>query len=270
VSDALELLYETDGLEVFPLPAALAEQYGGQLGIPEDSVFANFVATADGVVAIPELAGSNRLIAAASRADRFVMGLLRASCDAVVIGAGTLSGSPTSLWTPARAFPEAADAYALLRRQLGHDREPELAVVSARGLIDPEHPALADGAVVLTTERGRERLRQRVPAGVEFVVLEDVPHLDPHAILAALRARGHRRILSEGGPHALGPLVGARLVDELFLTISPLLLGHSGLQPRLSLIEGTDLLAEGGARAHLLGVRRNGDHLFLRYALGRI
>ncbi len=85
-------------------------------------MFANFVSTLDGVVAIPSLPASNRLIAADSSADRFVMGLLRACSDAVVIGAGTLSASPRSLWTPARAFPDAAEAFAELRRRLGSPR----------------------------------------------------------------------------------------------------------------------------------------------------
>jgi riboflavin biosynthesis pyrimidine reductase len=265
----LDLLYEPAGLERFPLPPALGEAYGGTLGFAPSCVFANFVSTIDGVVAIPSLAASNRLIAGASRADRFVMGLLRASSDAVVIGAGTLAGSPNSTWTPARAYPEAASGFAELRRRLGRDGEPELVVLSARGSLDPGHPALAEGALILSTELGSERLRARLPAGCDLVAIGPGPQLDAHAIIAALRQRGHGRILSEGGPHAIAPLLEAGLVDELFLTISPLLLGRTPTEERLALVEGADLLNGEPPAAQLLGVRRADAHLFLRYALGR-
>ena len=87
--------------------------------------------------------------------------------------------------------------------------------------------------------------------------------------MTLLRERGHRLILSEGGPHAVAPLIAAGLVDELFLTVSPLLAGRPALEQRLSLVEGADLLSAGLPEAKLLGVRRDGGHLFLRYELGR-
>ena len=67
----------------------------------------------------------------------------------------------------------------------------------------------------------------------------------------------------------LGSLLAANLVDELFLTISPLLVGRTALDERLALVEGADLLPEGPLGARLLGVRRDGGHLFLRYELTR-
>jgi riboflavin biosynthesis pyrimidine reductase len=263
----LEPLYEAGGLPTFDLPAELARLYGGGLGFDTPRLIANFVSTLDGVVAIPSLPGSNRVIAAASSADRFVMGLLRACCDAVVIGAGTLTASPTSLWTPARAFPDGAAGFAELRRRLGHARGPELVVLSASGLLDPLHPALEAGAVLLTSDLGAERLAGRLPAAARALSLGAGPTLDPDRILAELAGLGHRLILSEGGPHAIAPLLSAGLVDELFLTVSPLLIGRPGDDPRLALVEGADLLADGPSAARLLGLRRSGDHLFLRYAL---
>lgn len=86
----LELLFETPGLADFGLPLELAELYGGSLGFLEPRLYANFVASVDGVVAIPTETESSQMIAAGSKRDRFVMGLLRACADAVLIGAGTL------------------------------------------------------------------------------------------------------------------------------------------------------------------------------------
>jgi hypothetical protein len=64
----LELLYEAGGLPRFDLPTGLAELYGGTIGFEEPCLYANFVETADGVVAIPSLPQSNKLIAGASQA----------------------------------------------------------------------------------------------------------------------------------------------------------------------------------------------------------
>jgi len=266
-SERLELFYEAAGLPSFDLPDELALRYGGTLGFAEPRLVANFVESLDGVVAIPSHPGSNRVIADSSSADRFVMGLLRACCDAVMIGAGTLAASPTSVWTPARAFPDASGAFAELRRRLGRGSDPELVVLSASGVLDEGHPALRAGALLLTTDRGADRLAGRLPRESRALSLGADAALDPGRIVAVLAERGHRLILSEGGPHAIAPLLAAGLVDELFLTLSPLLLGRPGDDPRLALVEGADLLAAGQSGARLLGVRRATDHLFLRYAL---
>jgi riboflavin biosynthesis pyrimidine reductase len=82
----------------------------------------------------------------------------------------------------------------------------------------------------------------------------------------ALRERGHRRILSEAGPHTFGELLDAELVDELFLTTSPLVVGAGEPGSRLRLVEGADLAPE-GTRLRLLSLRRHGSHLFHRYAV---
>jgi len=263
---ALELLFERDGLPAIDLPEALAAAYGGPLGFEEPRLYANFVATVDGVVAIPSLPRSNKLIAAGSAADRFVMGLLRACAEVVVIGSGTLDASPRGVWTPEQAFPAAADEFAALRRRLGRPHVPEVAVVSASGRLDSSHPAFDAGAIVLTTAEGAARLAGELP-GERVVPLAGGHRVDARAIVEALHERGHRVLLSEGGPHAIGPLFAAGLVDELFLTVSPLLTGRVGGDPRLALVEGTDLLPGGPLGARVLGVRRSGDHLFLRYQL---
>ena len=65
----------------------------------------------DGTVAIPSVPRSNKLIAAGNPADRFVMGLLRACADALVVGSATVAASPRGLWTAAQAYPDAAEAF---------------------------------------------------------------------------------------------------------------------------------------------------------------
>jgi riboflavin biosynthesis pyrimidine reductase len=261
----LELLYEPEGLPGFELPDELASLYPGSIGFESPRLFANFVTTADGVVAIPSVEQSNKLIAAGSAADRFVMGLLRACADAVVVGAGTLAASPGGRWTPKQAYPDAAAAYDALRETLGLSPVPEVVILSGRGAIDPTHPLFEEGALVLTTDIGRTLLGDRLPKASTVVALGPGGGLDPIAAIGALRARGHRLILHEGGPHVIGSFFEAGVVDELFLTISPLLAGRALLDPRLALVEGADLLP--GRTMRLIGVRRDMDHLFVRYAI---
>jgi riboflavin biosynthesis pyrimidine reductase len=265
----LELLFEAAGLPAFDLPDELAQDYGGPFGLADSCVFANFVSSVDGVTAIPSMPRSNALVAGSSKSDRFVMGLLRASADALVIGSGTMNAAPRSLWTPEQAYPDAAAAYAELRRRLGRPAEPELVILTAKGTVDPAHPAFAAGALVLTTDAAVERLAAELPSEAAVVSLGPAAELDVVAAFEAIRARGHRRILSEGGPRVFGSLLEAQLVDELFLTISPLLFGRSALEERFGLVEGADLLPGGPLGGRLLGVRRDESHLFLRYELDR-
>jgi riboflavin biosynthesis pyrimidine reductase len=266
----LEPLFETAELPKFDLPAGLAEVYGGPLGFSEPRMYANFVASLDGVVAIPGEIHSNRMISAQSEADRFVMGLLRACADVVLVGAGTMLGSPRTRWTAEHAYPPAATLYGELRLARQRPSRPALAVLTGSGSVDPRHPALEEGALLLTSERGAERLRGHVPRAATILVVGTEAQLDPVAAVEALRLHGHELILCEGGPTTFGALVAAGLVDELFLTTSPLLAGRSPRVPRPALVERAELLPATTIEAKLLTLRRVGSHLFARYQLPRL
>ncbi len=231
----LELLFEAAGLTAVSLPPELAELYPGTLGLGDDSLYVNFVETLDGVVALPDVPRSNRIVADESEADLFVMALLRACADAVVVGSRTLLASPRNRWTAAAAYPDAAEALLELRRSLGAPDEPDVMVLS--------------------------RVRE-----LESDVLGERLHVRSSAseAIAELRERGARRILCEGGPTLFGSLLVDGLVDELFVTLSPVLAGRG-----LSLVEGVELLPHTRVGGALAGVRRHGSHLFLHYTLGR-
>ena len=212
----------------------------------------------------PAAEGQGGLISGGAPADRFLMGLLRAFADVVLIGAGTLRAEPRHLWTPDRVYPAAAAGYAELRASLGRQQELPLAVVSASGHLDPTLPALR-GGMVLTTPQGAARLPLARSSGVAVEVVGEGPSLPVAAVLTAVRAAGHRAILTEGGPRFFGDLIAARLVDELFLTLSPVLAGRVAGGTQEGLVEGAALLPAIEARARLLDARRAGSHLFLRY-----
>ena len=167
--DPLELLYESPAAPPSELTAPLSSLYGGGLGFAGPTVFTNFVVSLDGSVALPEIPKSNALIGAGSEADRFVMGLLRALADVVVIGSGTLRSSPTGTWSPAGPHPASASLFAELRLLRGQPERPELAILTGSGAIDVRHPALARRVVILTSTTGEARLRSRVPETAELI-----------------------------------------------------------------------------------------------------
>jgi riboflavin biosynthesis pyrimidine reductase len=263
--EPFDVLFEETSLPAVELPAALADIHGGGLPFADESVYANFVATLDGVVAIPSVPRSNEVVAGDNDADRFLMGVLRALADCVLIGAGVLRESPKSTWRAEQIYPPAAEAYAELRASLGLPAAPEIAILCGWGHIEPGHPVLDGRTVALTSDRGAERLEGRLPDSTSIVSLGRPLRFTGDQVIGALRARGHRRILCEAGPHTFGTLLRARVVDELFLTRSPLLVGDDGPGSRYRLVEAADLLPP--IEGRLMSMRRHGDHLFARYAV---
>jgi riboflavin biosynthesis pyrimidine reductase len=249
------------------LPPPLAELYDGELGLRRPLLYANFVTSLDGITAIdPAAPGQGRLISGGLPADRFLMGLLRAFADVVLIGAGTLRAEADHLWSPGRVYPPAADGYQRLREYLLLPPSLPLAVVSASGALDPALPALA-GGLILTTAAGAGRLAGRAPDGVRVLALGDGEAVSVTDVIAALRAAGYQSILTEGGSHLFGQLLAARLIEQLFLTISPTLAGRERATTQIGLVEGSSLLPGIDIRGSLLSARKSDSHLFLRYEL---
>jgi len=249
----IEKLFESPGLPAFGIPPALAASYGGDLGFPARCVFANLVESIDGVVAVRGAGESGAVISGHSEADRFIMGLLRACAGAVLIGAGTLRAAPEDLWYPDHVYPDAAPLYAQLRQRLGLLQRPQLFVLSGAGSVDESHPALQDGGIVVTTRRGAGRL-----GGARTLIIDEDP-ITPDTLLREL---GHARVLAEGGPTLIARLISAGLLEQLFVTVSPLVFGRYSGDGRKALTHGIDLR---GARFDLLSARRHESHLFLRY-----
>jgi riboflavin biosynthesis pyrimidine reductase len=121
--------------------------------------------------------------------------------------------------------------------------------------------------LIVTTEEGERRLRSEHGADLRVSRVRAVAAagpVPPAAVTSLLhRELGVERILHEGGPRLLGAFLAARLVDELFLTVAPQVAGRED-QRRPGLAEGAAFLPENAPWFHLQGVKRAGDHLFLR------
>lgn len=261
-----DVLFESD-LPSYSLPDELSRLYG-RLGFADRVVYSNFVSSLDGVAALGSGVSAGSVISGKNRADRFLMGLLRACADAVVIGAGTMRATPGHLWTPAHVFPDLAAEFAVLRQTLGLAAEPRLVLLTATGDLDFKHPALVNGAIVLTTRAVAQQIGSRLPPACEVMALGAGKTLDIKRAFGELPKMGFDVVLTEGGPTLMGELVKARLVDEMFLTLAPVLAGRNK-ERRLGIVEGVELLPKVPVWSRLLSARRHGDFLFLRYGLPR-
>jgi riboflavin biosynthesis pyrimidine reductase len=263
------------------LPPGLMDLYDGNLlfgASPAERPFvlANFVSTLDGVVSY-EMKGQagGSTISGSDPADRFIMGLLRASADAIMVGARTVQdASPQSLWIPEYTYPDAKDLYTEYRvNVLNKSQYPVLVVVSGSGELQLDRAIFQTPGVrtaVITTSKGRDAL---IRAGASKLPTVQVHALDtsggtiaPLAILRLLDVElGVRRLLHEGGPTLFGQFMAADAVDDLFLTLAPQIAGRTSEAMRPALVQGTEFMPESAPWFRLLSVKQSADHLYLRY-----
>ena len=184
-----------------------------------------------------------------------MFGILRRHADAVMVGAGTLREEGY------RAVRMREDVRRW-RRGCGLPEHPTLVVVSGTLDLDPDSPTFADAPVrpVVLTHAGADEKRRAALAKTADVVLCGESVVDLSKGLGDLRERGLDQVLCEGGPHLFGALLAADLVDELCLTVSPLLAGPGAGR----IVAG----ATGPAPTAMMPVQiiENDGFLFTRYA----
>lgn len=267
--EPLITLFDEASGEALPLPPELLKLHGPlRLRSRPDRahVFANFVASLDGIVSVDPPRGSGAEISGSNAHDLAVMGLLRAVADGVVIGAGNLRAEGSHVWTADHICPELAGPYARLREALGKTAPPLQIVVSGSGALDLSQAVFSGVApsLVVTTEAGRDRLRAR-PSGARVVVAgARAGWISLAAVLDAAQMGAGTFVLVESGPTSTTRYLAEGAVDELFLTRAPILVGRAAEPVTLALVEGV-FFRPGSLRGRLLSVRRGGDTLFLRY-----
>lgn len=190
--------------------ALLAEHYA----YPDaGAVRANMVASLDGAATLDGVSGG-----LSGPADRQVFRLLRALCDVVLVGAGTVRAED---YRPPPTHP----SLAWLRE--GRAAAPTLAVLTRTASLDPGARLFADPdrrPLVVTCAAAPDERTAALAEVAEVVVTGD-DDVDLHETLAVLAERGLHRVLTEGGPTLLGALTAADRLDELTLTVSPLVVG---------------------------------------------
>ncbi|MBI2677155.1 MAG: dihydrofolate reductase family protein [Candidatus Koribacter versatilis] len=273
---AFETLF--DHGEPAPIEDAAYGAYG-RLGFPPAPaerpwLFTNFVQSLDGIVSFGDK-GATTADLSQSQDDRWLMDLLRAHADAVLLGVNTLveeAGQHPS----GRGFIYRIqdEALAGLRRRLGRGRETNIFVTGAASLdlgkyrvFDGEHV----DAVILTTEAGAKRLAEKhTHPHVRVLVAGEGKFVDlPRALAMLRRELNVEHLLCEGGPTLAGHLQRAKLVDEMFLTTSPVMVGQrmpqgEGVRPA-TFTGAPGFRKEDAPWWRWMSCRRSGEHMFNRY-----
>lgn len=205
-------------------------------------VRANFVSSLDGSVSL-----EGKSAGLSSPADKRLFHLLRAVSDVVLVGAGTVR----------------VENYGGAREVDG--RIPPIAVVTRSLELDPAARLFTDTRVrpILLTCAASPGDRREQLGELADVVVAGGEDVDIAAALDVLADRGLRRVVCEGGPHLLGWLVAGGLLDELDLTLSPVIAG--GAAGRI--VAGIE--SQVGDPMRLDHVLADDGHLFLRYSTQR-
>jgi len=260
----------------------------GKLGFPEPPagrpwIYSNFVQTLDGVASLRGKYASGFHISQ-SEDDRWLMDLLRAHADAILMGIGTLVEETEMSASRGPVFRIMDESCRGLRRALGRGREKNIFVTAGRA-IDLSSYRVFDGEhvdpVVLTTRDGEEKLRKANPdLKAQVVVAGDSLLVDLPLAMRLLRDQlGIRYLLCEGGPTLYGHMSLAGLMDEKFVTVSPVEVGlripkeqepsaSEAANPPLyrpTVFDAPGFVKENAPWWRWMSCRKVGNHQFSRY-----
>jgi riboflavin biosynthesis pyrimidine reductase len=252
----------------------------GKLGFPAPPadrpwVYANFVQTIDGIVSLlgDEAGGAD---IGGLPEDRWLMDLLRAHADALMLGMGTLReeqrmGRPRVRGPVFRIIDPGMQQ---LRKHLHRGRERNV-LVSAQADFNMSDYAVFDGeyvdVTVVTTWKGAEKLEaQRLSHGwVDIIGVDQAASggVDLRQALTALRERYRiNYLLCEGGPTLYSGMLAAGLIDEKFVTVAPLEVGRlSAHGPRPTVLPEIGFSKEDAVRWSWLSCRKVSDYQFHRF-----
>ncbi len=207
----------------------------------------NMVASVDGGTWLKGLSGG-----LSGGGDRRIFGVLRGQADVIVAGAATVRAEGYGPARPRESWRE-------LRR--GRPAAPPVAVVTRRLDLDLTAPLFTEAApdartIVITCAAAPRDRREEAARHAEVIVTGETG-VDLAAAVGELAERGLGRILCEGGPKINAQLAAADLVDELCLTVSPMLIGGDAAR----ILDGPDSLTSLGL-AHVL---EEDGFLFTKY-----
>ncbi len=195
----------------------------------------------DGSIAGPD----GRSGSISSAPDRAVLAAIRRYADAYLVGAQTVRAER---YSAVRAQPEVVER----RRASGLAAAPTLAVVSATCRFDWDDVAFTGSEIrpiILTVERSEPAARQLASRWCDVVVV-GAERVEPGAALTALADRGLTRVTCEGGASLLADMIRSDVLDEIDLTLAPLVTGAprpAGAGPAvLTRMELTQLLEDDG------------------------
>jgi riboflavin biosynthesis pyrimidine reductase len=258
------------------LPESLRHTYQGGWAIPAGRryCYSNFALSRDGRVSFSEaghMGGGD--VSGFNRHDQWLMALLRARADAVVMGDRTLEIEPEHLWTSDYIYPDDATRFAELREREGRKPHPLTVFLSFTGQLKADASVFAETdmrVLIATTSNAAQVAKERLEhsaADVQVLALDNAAGtgVDLEKLFAVLDSDySVHTILCEGGPRTYGSLLAAELLDEEFLALCPNVIGSSAEKYRPGLVEGATFRAGQAPQSQPLSMRKAGHHLFLR------
>jgi riboflavin biosynthesis pyrimidine reductase len=224
-------------------------------GLQSCWVRGNMIASLDGGATDDGKAGG-----LAGAGDRAVFSLMRHSADVILVGASTVRIENYS----GAQLPVAARQD---RQHRGQAEVPPIAIVTRSGNLDPNALLFTRTEVpplILTTSRFFDDARRRLGSVAEVIDASgrEPESVDNATVLKILADRGLYRVLTEGGPLLLGALIEEGLLDELCLTVAPILVGGGSKR----IVTGMGSVHTKMRRTHLL--TDDDGYLYSRYVKG--
>jgi riboflavin biosynthesis pyrimidine reductase len=238
---------------LYPTPAETVDPAVAYADMPtadgRPSVRLNMIVSVDGGTSWNGVSG-----ALGGPADKSLFAILRSLTDVVLVASGTMLAEH---YGPVMLSPERQEE----RRKRGQEPVPVIAVVSSSCQFDWSTPFFqkATRRPFIVTTSAAESDSQKKAAEFAEVIIAGEQSVDLTKAVGELGARGAHAILAEGGPTLNGELAEAGLLDELCVTLAPLL--ASGDAKRLLAGSALDELAP--LSVHM--VCEADDYLFLRY-----
>jgi len=247
----LTVLGATDSVD----DSRLVDLYSYPDGLQSCWVRGNMIASLDGGATDDGKAGG-----LAGAGDRAVFSLMRHAADVILVGASTVRiENYSGAQLPVAARQE--------RQHRGQAEVPPIAVVTRSGNIDPNALLFTRTEVpplILTTSRFHDDARRRLGSVAEVVDASgrEPESVDNATVLKILSERGLYRVLTERGPLLLGSLIEEGLLDELCLTVAPILVGGGSKR----IVTGMGSVHTTMRRTHLL--TDDDGYLYSRYVKG--
>lgn len=277
IDQPLTVLFDESPDGGAPLSEELRAVYGGDWRLPDSTapyVYVNFAVTRDGRVSYsdPEGVGGGA-VTDGNTDDRWVMALLRARADAVMVGDGTLRQEPDHRWTVEFIAPGDSGAFNELRAVEGRSAFPLQVIVTLDGEVPPAAAVFNDPALTVllaTTDRAAPGLAGLAGSSAAAVQVLAFPGSTVTLTELVERLRDEYRVrtlLCEGGPRLYGGMLAAGAVHDEFLTLCPKILGDGPERDgprRPALVEGVAFRPGASPVARLLSARRSGDFMFVR------
>lgn len=256
-------------------------------------IYSNFVQSVDGVASFRGLHALGSDISRSAE-DRWLMDLLRAHADAVLLGVNTLVeetalARETGVGSPRGPVYAVEDDLCLdLRQKLARRREMNIFVTGAAALHLADY-AVFDGdrvdSVIITTPAGANRLAERpTHPHVKVIVAGENQIVDlPQAMRTLWQEFKIQYLLCEGGPTLYGYMSRAGLIDEKFITVAPIEIGlpippeqkpsqaerRNPPQFRPTTFNAPGFTFENAPAWRWMSCRKAGEHQFSRYRRAR-